>query len=93
MRAAMPKEADLAIRDCTSVLAILADRWENAEVYRDCFEVLARAIPGSGELGGEVKEELRGLCRRVEEMGCHRHVVTMLMEMAGDNERGEEMEV
>lgn len=68
------------------MLAILADRWQNAEYYRDCFEVLARAIPRCKRLGcleGEAKRELRGLIEKVSEMGLHRHVGTMLREMAG----------
>ncbi|PVH82740.1 hypothetical protein DL98DRAFT_570350 [Cadophora sp. DSE1049] len=80
----IPPEADFAIRDCTSVLAILADRWQNAEVYRDCFEVLARAIPRCKRLGcleREAREELVGLIERVNEVGVHRHVLTMLYEM------------
>ena len=82
----LPKEADLAIRDCTSVLAILADRWQNAEHYRDCFEVLARAIPRServGVLEAEARRELRALMGKVVEAGVHRHVEAMLWEMAG----------
>ena len=81
----IPKEADLAIRDCTSVLAILADRWQNAEHYRDCFEVVARAIPRSarpGYLEQETRAELAELAEKVNEAGVHRHVTTMLWEMA-----------
>jgi len=87
----IPKEADLAIRDCTSVLAILADRWQNAEHYRDCFEVLARAIPRSsrpGYLEREARSELAELAEKVNEAGVHRHVTTMLWEMASQD--GEE---
>jgi hypothetical protein len=68
------------MRDCTSVLATLAERWVDAEQYRDCFEILARAISVSqretlGMIGREAREEI------------HRHVSTMLWEMA---ELGEE---
>jgi hypothetical protein len=89
----VPREADRAIRDCTSVLAILADRWCNAEHYRDCFEVLAREVPqlGGSPLESEARVELGELIERVEEVGCHRHVCRMLREMAeGD---GQEMEI
>jgi len=81
----IPREADLAIRDCTSVLAILADRWQNAEHYRDCFEVLARAIPRSsrpGCLEPAAREELADLTEKVVEAGIHNHVTTMLCEMS-----------
>lgn len=92
----MPKEADLAIRDCTSVLAILADRWQNAEHYRDCFEVLARAIPRSsrpGYLEREAREELADLTEKVVEAGVHRHVTTMLWEMASSEDERDEMDI
>lgn len=85
----IPAETDLAIRDCTSVLAILADRWQNAEVYRDCFEVLAMAIPRCSRLGcleREAKLELRDLIGRVSNMGLHRHAGTILKEVT--EERG-----
>lgn len=67
------------------MLAILADRWQNAEQYRDCFEVLARAVPRCSRLGyleREAREELGGLIEKVGEMGLHGHVRTMLCEMA-----------
>lgn len=79
------KAADVAVRDCTSILAILADRWQNAECYRDCFEVLARAVHGASlprYIDSETKEELIDLTRRVTETGVHSHVVTMLYEIA-----------
>ena len=82
---AVPKEADIAIRDCTSVLAILADRWQNAEHYRDCFEVLARAIAGRSRgtcFDAESRAELVELTERVNEAGVNRHVTTMLYEMS-----------
>jgi hypothetical protein len=89
----VPREADRAIRDCTSVLAILADRWCNTEHYRDCFEVLARKVPqlGGSALESEARLELGELIKRVEEVGCHRHVCRMLMEIAEGN--GQEMEI
>lgn len=92
----IPKEADLAIRDCTSVLAILADRWQNAEHYRDCFEVLARAILRSsrpGYLEREAREELVDLTEKVVEAGIHRHVTTMLWEMSSTLSMNEEMDL
>ncbi|KUJ16886.1 uncharacterized protein LY89DRAFT_718614 [Mollisia scopiformis] len=85
----IPSQADSSIRDCTSVLAILADRWQNAEHYRDCFEVVARAVPRCskpGYLDREAREELADLIEKVSEAGVHRHVRTMLCEMAALNE-------
>lgn len=77
------------------MLAILADRWQNAEQYRDCFEVVARAVPRSsrpGYLDREAREELTDLIEKVSEAGVHRHVRTMLYEMAAFNE-DEEMRI
>jgi hypothetical protein len=88
------KGIDIAIRDCTSVLAILADRWQNAEHHRDFFEVLARAVPRSsrpGYLGREAREELADLTEKVVEAGVHRHVTTMLYKMASSQTRHDDM--
>lgn len=78
-------EADVAIRYCMSVLAILADWWCNAEVYRDCFEVLARAVLRCeipGRISRDAKAELGELTEKVSKAGIHGHVKTMLEEMA-----------
>lgn len=67
------------------MLATLADRWQNAGHYRGCFDVLARAIPRSAKPGlmeREAREELAKLAEKVNEAGVHRHVTTMLWEMA-----------
>ena len=77
------------------MLAILADRWQNAEHYRDCFEVVARAIPRSarpGYLERETRAELVDLAEKVNEVGVHRHVTTMLWEMASQS-GDEEMDI
>lgn len=75
------------------MLAILADRWQNAEHYRDCFEILARAIgPSPGYLDPSARQELAQLTEKVNEAGIHRHVNTMLWEMAAPVE-GDAMEI
>lgn len=89
----MSKEVDIAVRDCTSVLAIFADRWQNAEHYRDCFEVLARAIPRGTRpnfLDREARDELAELTEKVKETGVHTHVTTMLYDMAAQS--GDDMD-
>lgn len=40
-----------AIRACSSTLAILAERWDEAECLRDVFEILAREISVSETWG------------------------------------------
>lgn len=87
----MSKQAAIAVRDCTSVLAILADRWQNAENYRDCFEVLVQESSSQEVLESGVRRELVELIKRVDESGVHRHVTRMLYEMASAVEN-EDME-
>ncbi|KAI9742374.1 MAG: hypothetical protein M1818_003907 [Claussenomyces sp. TS43310] len=85
----MSTEADNASRDCTAVLAIFADRWRNAELYRDCLELLARAVPrvtASGLLDASARAELAHLTRSIEEAGIHRHVARMLWEMCAEDD-------
>ncbi|KAL6406736.1 hypothetical protein AUP68_09539 [Ilyonectria robusta] len=65
-RRAIPivRGVDRAIRDCTTILSIFADRSRNADVYRDCMDLLAssisRAAP-SGNIDTESKQELATL--------------------------------
>lgn len=85
----MPRDVYGASRDCTAVLTIFADRWRNAEHYRDCLEVLARTIPRTsppGHLDRQDRDELARLTSKVEEVGIHRHVSRMLWEMCAGNE-------
>lgn len=92
---AMGREADGAGRDCGSSLTIMADRWQNAEQYRDCLEELSRAVPRCcppGILDGETRERLRVLTDKVAESGIHRHTEKMLREMCIDP-TGYEMEL
>ncbi|CAK7207372.1 hypothetical protein SEUCBS139899_010182 [Sporothrix eucalyptigena] len=75
-----------AMRDCSAILAIFAERWPRAEPYRDCFELLSTSIPRSqplgGRIGAEARQTLAGLCRQLEESGIHRLTSRMLREMA-----------
>lgn len=89
----MSYEADNAARDCSAVMAIFADRWRNAEHYRDCLEILARAESrrlssgmsatiGSLQLDVAERRELGALTEKLVRMGIHRHVAQMLREMS-----------
>ncbi|KAH7176894.1 fungal-specific transcription factor domain-containing protein [Dactylonectria macrodidyma] len=84
------KSADVsdAIRACSSTLAILAERWAEAECVRDVFEILAREIPlgvtwerptmmsETGKAG--IEENWQGLSNIV----IHRPTLRMIQEMA-----------
>ncbi|KAH7121517.1 hypothetical protein EDB81DRAFT_952249 [Dactylonectria macrodidyma] len=89
-RRAIPilKAVDRAIRDCTAILSIFADRSQNADVYRDCMDLLAssisRASP-SGSIDTESKQELASLVSQVEENSLSSHAHAKLLEMCRDD--------
>lgn len=85
-RRAVPlaKEVDRAIRDCTAILSIFADRSQNADIYRDCLDVLASSISRAdppGTIDEDSREELGALVGQMEEVGLAPHVWTKLREM------------
>lgn len=85
----VPREVNDALRDCSAVLAIFAERWPKAEQYRDCFELLAAAIPRSqplGQLSDDVRQRLAASTRKLEESGIHRTSSRMLWEMCADRD-------
>jgi hypothetical protein len=60
----IPKNADRAIREIASSLAIFADRSEKAGVYRDCLDGLVSGIWGSatpGTIDEESRREITGM--------------------------------
>jgi precorrin-3B methylase len=81
------EEADHAIRDCMSVLAIYADRSKNAEHYRDCLELLATSASRSfpiGLLNEDIREKLAVLLVKVKQVGIALYVSEMISEMCGE---------
>lgn len=85
-RCAVPisKPVDRAIRDCTSLLAIFADRSQNAEVYHDCMDVLASSISRAAPLGTidrDSRRELGVLVKEIEDVGLAPHIMGKLAEM------------
>lgn len=88
----MSHEVNSAVRDCSAVLAIFADRWRNAECYRDCFELVARAesrrsmsLMSDGvqrwQFSAEERQEVTAMMERLVRIGVHRQVVRMLKDM------------
>jgi hypothetical protein len=85
----VPRDVNDALRDCSAVLAIFAERWPKAEQYRDSFEFLATSIPRCqplGYLADDVRRDLQELVRKLEESGIHRGTSRMLWEMCADDD-------
>ncbi|KAH6972961.1 hypothetical protein BKA56DRAFT_620329 [Ilyonectria sp. MPI-CAGE-AT-0026] len=93
-RRAIPivRAVDRAIRDCTTILSIFADRSRNADVYRDCMDLLAssisRAAP-SGNIDTESKQELATLVSQMEENRLAKHTHAKLLEISRTTWHGE----
>ncbi|EMT74627.1 hypothetical protein FOC4_g10000754 [Fusarium odoratissimum] len=85
-RRSMPvsKVIDRAIRDCTAVLSIFADRSQKVDIYRDCMELLASSISRistPGTIDTETRQELNFLLGQIEENSLASHVHAKLSEM------------
>jgi hypothetical protein len=64
------KSVHCAVRDCTAILAIFADRSQNADIYRDCMDILAISVLSAsscGSIDAESRQELTALVGQVEE--------------------------
>lgn len=71
-RRAIPisKPVNCAVRDCTAILAIFADRSQNADIYRDCMDLLATSVLSASSCGivdAESRQELTALVGQVKE--------------------------
>lgn len=71
-RRAIPisKSVNCAVRDCTAILAIFADRSQNADVYRDCMDLLATIVLSASPCGiidAESRQGLTALVGQVKE--------------------------
>ena len=80
-----------AMRACSSTLAILAERWAEAECCRDVFEVLAREVP-VGEtwrrpkrLSEAGRKSIEQNWRLLQEIVIHRPTLRMIHEMAAED--------
>lgn len=98
-----PDVAD-AIRACASTLAILADRWTEAECVRDVFEILAREVPTTHQashhqhwqpqrprrMSDRGRRGIEACWRRLQESVIHRPTLRMVHEMAAEDFPGED---
>lgn len=86
-----PDVAD-AVRACSNILALLADRWPRAECLRDVFELLAREVPlvdrprrPPTRVSEAAAAALRGKLAQVRALIVHRSIMRMLEEMATED--------
>jgi len=80
-----------AMRACSSTLAILAERWAEAECCRDVFEVLAREVPVGDtwrrpkRLSDAGRKSIEQNWRLLQENVIHRPTLRMIHEMAAED--------
>ncbi|CAG9993113.1 unnamed protein product [Clonostachys byssicola] len=82
------KAIDRAIRDCTAILSIFADRSQNADVYRDCMDLLAGSVSRAAQpvnIDAESRRELVVLVGQIEENRLASHIHSQLLDMCRDN--------
>lgn len=81
-----------AVRACSIVLSILAERWPQSKCLRDAFDVLASEVPlfeplenmeaTPQRMGREASETLLTLLKHLEPVVVHRNTLRMIKEMA-----------
>ncbi|KZL82207.1 zn 2cys6 transcription factor [Colletotrichum incanum] len=86
-----------AVRACSIILSILAERWPQSKCLRDAFDILAREIPlsesstiefetvGPRKMRKESADALRALINQLEIVVVHRNTLRMINEMAQDD--------
>ncbi|KAF2804998.1 uncharacterized protein BDZ99DRAFT_544078 [Mytilinidion resinicola] len=81
-----------ALRACSNILAIMADRWPKADCLRDVFELLAREIPlvdrpsrPPVRISDKSATKLRQALPDVRRLIVHRIVMRMIEEMIEDD--------
>ncbi|CAG8016491.1 unnamed protein product [Penicillium olsonii] len=86
------REVPEALRACSISLAILAERWAQAEPLRDVFDVLAKEVPLQGtrddaprRISAESASYIRSQLPLLTSMIMHRGVLRMIREMATED--------
>ncbi|CAO2651756.1 Nn.00g000390.m01.CDS01 [Neocucurbitaria sp. VM-36] len=81
-----------ALRACSNILAIMADRWPKADCLRDVFELLAREIPLVDRpnkppirLSEKTVTAIRAHLPQVRSLVVHRSVLRMIEEMISED--------
>lgn len=81
-----------ALRACSNILAIMADRWSKADCLRDVFELLAREIPLVDRpnkpplrLPEKTVSSIRTHLPQIKSLVVHRPVLRMIEEIISEN--------
>lgn len=81
-----------ALRACSNILAIMADRWPKADCLRDVFELLAREVPlidrpsrPPTRISDSTAEAIRKKLPLVRRLVVHRSIMRMVNEMITDD--------
>ncbi|KAF2123018.1 hypothetical protein BDV96DRAFT_639569 [Lophiotrema nucula] len=81
-----------ALRACSNILAIMADRWAKADCLRDVFELLAREIPPVDRpnrpptrLSEKTIAAIYEKLPQVRELIVHRSILRMIEEMVSED--------
>ncbi|KAI6785942.1 uncharacterized protein J7T54_006281 [Emericellopsis cladophorae] len=81
-----------ALRACSNILAIMADRWPKAESLRDVFELLAREIPlvdrpsrPPTRITPATADAIRAKLVPVRSLIVHRSIIRMIEEMINED--------
>ncbi|KAJ5370757.1 uncharacterized protein N7496_006849 [Penicillium cataractarum] len=87
-------EVSEALRACSTALAILAERWTQAEPLRDVFDILAKEIPthegpdmslSSKHITSDSVVLIKSHMRAIQEISRNRVVLRMLQEIMEDD--------
>lgn len=77
-----------ALRACSNILAIMADRWPKADCLRDVFELLAREVPlvdrpsrPPTRISDSSAESIRAKLPHIRSLIVHRSIMRMIEEM------------
>ncbi|RAL14862.1 nitrilase [Aspergillus homomorphus CBS 101889] len=78
-----------AVRTCTVILAVLSERWVQAELLRDVFDILADSIPtqcsseydGGSRLSEEAREMIKSRLPMLHAIVVNKDILRMLTEL------------
>ncbi|RAK79591.1 nitrilase [Aspergillus fijiensis CBS 313.89] len=86
-------EITKAIRTCTVILAVLSERWTQAEILRDVFDLLADSVPvqdtpdcveGNG-LSTQARQTIKSRLPMLHVIIVNKDILRMLMEMVTED--------
>ncbi|PYH41583.1 nitrilase [Aspergillus saccharolyticus JOP 1030-1] len=84
-------EVAKAIRTCTIILAVLSERWAQAEILRDVFDLLADSVPAHGScvdgdgLSAQAKETIQAQLPMLHAIVVNKDILRMMTEMVTED--------